>query len=257
MRWMTAVLLAGLALAREADAQPRGDLRGARAFAVSRPECRRGADVLEDSVHRAAAADDEHFPTYLCFHAGGAPHGVTGHGEGWRFADGAPPRPFRVRMLDDFDLESMRYAAADGRLYLLYQVTSGGDGMGYLDAFDGRTLQPLWSEPAAVSINLGSVLLAGSAGYATGLNVIGKLDLGTGAWLWKHRFCPEALEAGHLISFELPRREAGRVVFREARMDDRAARVLVLDDATGAILAPAELRGPPPPAVHSPCAGDG
>ena len=194
-------------------------------------------DTAPQTISLFAHSDNAFTPTVFCFQEGGAEY-VIG-------ADGTARRgelAWRIPIDSTFSIEGLYYARRGAQLFLMYQVTDGDVGTGYLFAVDVGSLQGMWKTPVLISLNLSPPLLSDSVAYLAGLNVVEKVRLRTGALVWRHVFYNEDLARSgrsHFYSFRQPWVEDGLVHFPEkgvtspTRLD-----TLRVVDSTGRIVSP-------------------
>jgi len=156
-----------------------------------------------------------------------------------------------LRFEKNFDMNFLMYRTAGNRLYFMYETTDSEYGGGYLDAFERRTLSPLWLTPARIAPNLGYPLFVDSAAYVTGMGIIGKVRLSDGKFFWKHIFGGEGLEKipptqQYLTQFDVPVRANGTVQFPQDTTITPGGVTFVIDDASGIIVSPSVLKGQKP-----------
>jgi hypothetical protein len=106
--------------------------------------------------------------------------------------------------------------------------------------------KPKWVQVLAG--NVGEPYAVGGSLYVSGLGFVGKLDMQTGAYLWKHAELYRS--PGMFNSFEAPRFEGHQVVFKARHANFGKPppaswpEAIVIDDNSGAILA-GRVAGPP------------
>jgi hypothetical protein len=189
-------------------------------------------------------------PQFFCFTLGGALYTISANGVGTRINALNGREPFALRIDKGFDVDLLNYRPIGNRLYFMYQTTDGEYGGGYLDAFTMSTLRPSWLTPAGISTNLGSPLILDSAAYVTGLDIVGKVRLNDGKFVWKHIFgdifekLPDA--SRHLTAFETPVLANGKARFPQSSRISPRGDTLVIDDASGVILSPEAIKGQKP-----------
>lgn len=96
--------------------------------------------------------------------------------------------------------------------------------------------------------NVGEPYAVGGSLYVSGLGFVGKVDVRTGSYVWKHAELYRA--PGMFNSFEAPRMEGHRVVFKARHANfgkpppESWPDAIAIDDTSGAILA-GGVTGPP------------
>lgn len=124
-------------------------------------------------------------------------------------------------------------------VYEVRLVDDKGDFVRGVVARLDQTGKPMWVQVLAG--NVGEPYSAGGSLYVSGLGFVGKLDMQTGAYLWKHAELYRS--AGMYNSFEAPRIEGHQVVFKARHANygkpppTSWPEAIVVDDLSGAILA--------------------
>jgi hypothetical protein len=219
------------------------------AFATREPACAKAAPDSESAYFHGARPSREFFPDSFCFSLGGSVYAVTSSGDGFRLTGPEKPVQFKVSVENGFDMTFLAYRVIRNRLYFLYEMTDSEHGGGALEALDKNTLVPVWTKPPRVSFNTGNPLITDDAAYVTGINEAGKVRLSDGKFIWKHVFIGnfEPLPPGVLYNaFDTPVLDEGEVRFVPDSATSRSAPVLLVDDKTGAIIAPDALKGQKP-----------
>jgi hypothetical protein len=237
------LLLLGAALPAMAQLDPERRLANARAFARNAAECQQpqaNADTTTLSLVAGASESLDLTPAYFCLRLRSGLLAVTTEGPGVRLSDS---RRFAIPVSKDESIESIVYGVRRGRLYLVYQVTVGTSGNGFLAAFDTATLRPIWPKPVRLSINAGPVLFHDRHIYVSGFDMVGMLDERSGSVRWSHvLFAADNVPQwprGNFNSFRKPLVRADVVIFPEA---SPGIDTIVVRVGDGAILAPTFLR---------------
>jgi len=149
------------------------------------------------------------------FSSGGFQYRIAGNGRGHRRLNNEKDLAFSLRLaLHDYLTHKLYYAEYKGDLLLIGEVSDSDYGMGFIARLDGATLRMKWKR-VINGFNVGQGLLDGAYAYVTGIGFVGKVNLKSGAYAWRH----EDLY-GHKNSafnaFELPEVEGDVVIFREA-----------------------------------------
>ena len=140
-------------------------------------------------------------------------------------------RNFFLKMDGAARLQRLYSSEAGNDLLLAYEVTNGKSGWGYMARFDPSTPAFRWFAPIA-STNIGPGLIEGNYVYVTGQDLLAKLDLQTGKYVWQQTDLGK--EYGSVFAqFALPEINGATIVFPEA---GARARTLEVDKATGRIL---------------------
>lgn len=220
------------------------------AFARGEANCAKAAPDSESAYFHGARPSREFFPDFFCFSLAGSVYALSSGGVGARMSPGQEPYPFMLSVDNGFDMSFVGYRVIGNRIYFLYEITDSEDGAGRLEAVDKTTLRDSWSKPAGVSFNISDPLMTDSAAYMTGINMVGKLRLSDGGFIWKHVFLDggEKLPLPGMIynSFDSTLLEKAVVRFVPNAATSQGADALVVDDKTGAIVSPAALKGQKP-----------
>jgi len=147
------------------------------------------------------------------FSAGGFQYNVAENGIGHRSANNQ--RTFNLRLArHDYLMRELYFAEYEGDLLLIAEVSNGEYGMGFIARLDGTTLRMKWKR-VIPGFNVGRGLLDGAYVYVTGIGFVGKVNLQSGAYAWRHEnLYRRTISAFN--AFELPEVEGDVVIFREA-----------------------------------------
>lgn len=177
-----------------------------------------------------------HDPEAFEFEVGGFSYQIRRNGNGWR-KRGGKTRRFNLR-LDDGALERVYFHDYGGRLLLVCEVGFGGYGGGFVTLLEQPSMRALWKQTLP-AFNVGEPLREGRALYVTAIGFVGRLDLGTGEFGWKHEDLYDQREGvpKHYESFDAPRLEGDAVLFRERSVYNRhRIKTLVVDKKTGRVM---------------------
>ena len=115
---------------------------------------------------------------------------------------------------NDYLTRELYYLQHKGDLLIICEVSDEESGMGIIARLDGATLRMKWKR-IIPGFNVGQGLLDGAFAYVTGIGFVGKVNLKTGAYEWRHTdLYGQANSAFN--AFALPKVERNVVVFREA-----------------------------------------
>jgi hypothetical protein len=127
------------------------------------------------------------------------------------------------------------FAAHKNDLILLYEISAGGEGAGYIARFDGKTLKLKWKANVS-GFNVGKGLSENNFAYLTAIGFVGKINLLTGKYVWKHdNLYGWNRNSGAFNSFELPELEGSNVIFTEKNVNDQT-NIIVVNKTTGKIV---------------------
>jgi hypothetical protein len=127
-------------------------------------------------------------------------------------------------------LERLYIAEYQGDLLLAYEMTDGNSGWAYVARLNQKARKFKWITPVART-NLGPGVIENGSVYLTAQNVLAKLDLQTGSFVWQ----TEVESAQTFVEFLLPEIHAEHATFRE---NGQLGRVIELDKQTGDIRKP-------------------
>ena len=185
-----------------------------------------------------AKGDREIEPTKYEFTLKGSRFELTNRGSGVRYTDGVKV-PFELPLEKGSLLETVRYFAVENDLVVLFSEFDGEGSKSAIVRFDNRTMAPRWAT-AVYGFNVGDALVTGKYAYLTTFGFVGKLDLESGKFVWRHEGLykrnPYAFN-----SFDRPFIVNATVNFPE-RLDIIHKRrkltgfTIVIDDVTGKIL---------------------
>ena len=147
------------------------------------------------------------------FSSGGFQYKIAENGKGRRSGNDKQ-LAFSLRVApNDYLTHQLYYADYEGDLLLIGEVSDSDYGMGFIARLDGATLRLKWKR-VINAFNVGQGLLDGAYAYVTGIGFVGKVNLKSGAYAWRHDDLYR--RDGAFNSFELPDVEGNVVVFREA-----------------------------------------
>ena len=102
------------------------------------------------------------------------------------FMAGHRTRHFSMKLsAGDLLSGSLYYAKVGKDLILLCEAQAGDAGYGFITRLDGRELRVRWKSRID-GFNVGPGLIEDMSAYVTAIGFIGKVDLSTGAFQWKH-----------------------------------------------------------------------
>jgi len=208
-----AVLLALTASAQEPANQPKA-------------ETEQGVFVQAQHVGEGATR------SFFMFNAGGHDYTLRGDGRGESSRGRARPRPLYFNLkVDRGHLEQVYFLEYEGDLLLIYEVTDGARGWGYAARLSQATAQTKWL--AGISgYNFGPALVESGYAYLTAAGLLAKLDLGSGAYVWRQQLRPDK-DSPPAQVFQAPRVEGDQVFFTE---DIAPHRTFVVDKLSGKIV---------------------
>jgi hypothetical protein len=129
---------------------------------------------------------------------------------------------------------SVRALELDADLLVLFELSDSEGGWGKLVRLSGTTLKVKWSADIN-SFNVGGVV-EGQSAYVTGMGFVGKVNLATGKYLWKHDgFYRKYRKSGAFNIIETPEIKGSTVVFTE-KQEGKSPNVMSVNKMTGKII---------------------
>lgn len=177
------------------------------------------------------------------FSVSGYKYTILSNGRGRREGGQGPVRRFNLRLLKNDYLEQVLYHAEyRGDLLLICEISDGESGAGFITRLNGQTLAMKWKR-SIPAFNVGQGLMESNHAYVTGIGFVGKVNLESGAYAWKH---DNLYRSGYVRdrvygdsdfnSFELPKIEADTVLFKEVETNDRPPKTLTVHKRTGRVI---------------------
>jgi len=156
------------------------------------------------------------------FSSAGHKYIISNNGRGRREVEQQAARQFNLRLhKDDYLTRALYHAEYDGDLLLICEYSDSEYGAGFITRLDGRTLRMNWKR-SIPAFNVGQGLIEGKFAYVTALGFVGKVDLQTGRYAWKHanlyrtsRQKGSPYSDADFNSFELPEVKGDIVSFKE------------------------------------------
>jgi hypothetical protein len=155
-------------------------------------------------------------PSHFEFSTASYSYSISNSGRGVRKGSReAIARPFNLRLDRGDRLTRVIYHTEyQGDLLLICEATDDLYGVGYILRLDGRTLRIKWKRTIP-AFNVGQGLIDDKYAYVTGVGFIGKVNLNSGVYVWRHRDLYRRSKLA-FTSFELPELQGSLVVFRES-----------------------------------------
>jgi hypothetical protein len=139
-------------------------------------------------------------------------------------------RNFDLKMGLAGRLDRVYFLEYEGDLLLLYVTTNGRDTRAFLERMDQKSLKLKWIT-AVDGFNLGPGLAEGTDAYLVSSNMLARVDLQTGSYLWQTPTEEQEVPANE--QFLPPRISNEHVLFQ---VDAENGRTVEVDKATGKIL---------------------
>jgi hypothetical protein len=164
---------------------------------------------------------------------------ISSDGRGRRIEGKALIRPFNLQIDRGFSLGRIIYFTEyKNDILLLCEGPDGYAGRGFIARLDGLTLKIKW-KARIPGFHVGQGVIEGNCAYLTAVGYIEKIDLETGACVWKHdSLCHSCTHYFQHLStaFELPRIEEDTVVFPAREQYSGIAKTITVDKMSGKIL---------------------
>jgi outer membrane protein assembly factor BamB len=146
---------------------------------------------------------------------------------------GGKPRPtnFSLRVGRNGLIVRLYFLEYEGDLLSIYEGSDKRYGWGYVVRLNQKTLKSKWAAPVS-DFNLGPGLVEDNYLYFSAANLLAKIDLRSGAYVWQQ----EDVQRKHALSFDgfrLPSITGERVSFQE---DGEKGKTVEIDKVTGRIL---------------------
>lgn len=168
------------------------------------------------------------------FPAAGYKYHLSLNGMGSRAQGSVPAQYFNLHLSQGDFIRALYHAEYEGDALLLLEVSNGAYGAGFLVRVGGQVPDIKWKQ-ALPGINVGKGLIEGDFVYVTAKRFVGKVNLRSGSYAWRHG---ELEHEGAFDAFGDPSLDAGTVRFPSRRPAGGAPAVTV-EKQTGRILSPA------------------
>ena len=179
------------------------------------------------------------------FSTSGYKYLISGFGRGRREGKQEPVRRFNLRLYkNDLLTNAVHHAEYEGDVLLICEYSNVESGAGFITRLDGQTLRTKWKR-SIPAFNIGPGLIEDRFAYVTGIGFVGKVNLETGAYAWKHanlyrapREKGSAYSDADFNSFQLPNVEGNFVFFKEVetKANVLSVKTLKIDKRTGKIV---------------------
>ncbi len=143
-------------------------------------------------------------------------------------------RVFNLKLGMNGRLSQLYFLEHENDLLLLYEIAGQGSGWGYLLRMDQTKRKPRWLTPVQ-STNLGPCLVDAGAAYFSAANLLAKIELQSGKYLWQNAEIDERYPP-MFEQFLLPIIKGDLVIFREEQEQGRAIQVNKTDGTVAAVV---------------------
>lgn len=169
---------------------------------------------------------------FFMFGTSGPGYTIRADGFGERSGIGkGRPANFSLRVGRNGHIVRLYFFEHEGDLLLIYEAGDKQLGWGYVVRLDQKTLKTKWAVPVS-DFNLAPGFVEDSSVYFSAANLLARIDLRTGAYVWHH----EDVQKKYALSFDgfqLPSIMGDRVLFRE---DGDKGKTVEIDKVTGKVL---------------------
>jgi hypothetical protein len=153
-------------------------------------------------------------------------------GRGESYSNKILRRNFELRVGPGAKLERLYFAEYQSDLLLLYEVTDGRSGWGYLLCLDQVKRQTKWLLPIE-GVNIGPAVIEGNNVYLSAADFVARVDLRSGKYAWRDKELEKSY-APTFGEFLQPIVTTDRVLFKE---DKEEGRVVEVDKGSGQVMA--------------------
>jgi hypothetical protein len=169
-------------------------------------------------MQKAIPMDEPDAPAHS-FVLGADSYVVQSVGRGQRRSSNAVPISFKLPTPSNDWIEHLWYSKHNDGLLLMYQHGDGETGTASFTRLDERSLKAVWTA-SVPGFNVGPALIEGAHVHLTAIGFIGRLNLQTGKYAWKHANLYEPLDkpkkqGNYFNAFLLPIVRHDEVVFVE------------------------------------------
>jgi hypothetical protein len=174
---------------------------------------------------------DDAWRSFFMFVASGHDYTIRGDGFGQSTPGRARPTSFHLTLGRQGRLERLYFLEHESDLILVYEATDQKYGWGYVERFDPGTMKRKWIAPVS-AFNIGPGVVEGNYVYLAAANMVAKMDLATGKFVWQH----DEFQTQYSLmveSFQTPTITANRVAFYE---NGHRGRTIEIEKTTGKIL---------------------
>jgi hypothetical protein len=170
--------------------------------------------------------------TFFMFATNGPGYTIRADGFSEQSATGkGRPTNFSLRLGRNGHIVRFYFLEDKGDLLLIYEGSDEQYGWGYVVRLNQKTLKPIWAAPVS-DFNLGPGLVEDKYLYFSAANLLAKIDLHSGAYIWQQ----EDVQRKYALSFDgfrLPSITGGQVLFHE---DGANGKTIEVDKVAGKIL---------------------
>jgi len=157
--------------------------------------------------------------------------GANGNG---RREGGGLTRRFNLRLDSGEAITHVYFSKYAGDILLVCEVAYGDGERAFVARLEQPSMRARWKQ--RVPGKGVAAAREADALYLAAMGFVGRLDLRSGAYLWKHDDISKTNGPPAFESFELPELRGDTVSFKEAGVTGRAAKTIVVNKKTGKII---------------------
>lgn len=143
--------------------------------------------------------------------------------------------PIKILLEKRDQITAIQYGVDDKFLYLLFEVYDGEGAGSKISKLYRDTLEILWTNAlhGFNCFNSGESLGTRKFVYVTSTGFIGKIDLETGKFIWKHG---NEIDIALFNSFKKPEKVGNKIIFTKDTNTKGTPYQIIVDDSSGEIL---------------------
>lgn len=172
-------------------------------------------------------------PRAFEFGLSGFSYHVAPNGNGRR-EGGRVVQRFNLRLELGEEITRVYFSKYEADLLLVCEVAYGDGGRAFVARLEQPSMRARWKQRVP-GYNVAAAR-EGDALYLAAAGFVGRLNLASGAYLWKHADISKADGPPAFEGFELPEVRGDTVSFREAAVAGRAAKTILVNKKTGKII---------------------
>jgi hypothetical protein len=173
-------------------------------------------------------------PEAFEFELNGFSYHISSNGNGRRMKDDKKRR-FNL-WLDGRDfITSIYFSEYEGDLLLICEVSDVESGAGFVTRLGQPSMRARWKQHVP-GFNVGEPLREGRNLYVTGIGFVGKLDLETGEYVWKHENLYGRGRKDAFNSFAVPELKGEEVLFKEPSVYNGGGLTIFVNRKSGKLI---------------------
>jgi hypothetical protein len=168
------------------------------------------------------------------FYSSGNKYKIKADGSGIRESGNLKTTKFNLKIATGDFIESLSFLDFEDNLLMIASITDNEGSGGSVYSLRKTNSQVKWATNIP-GFNIGDVTIEDNYAYITAIGFVSKLDLRSGKYIWKH---PNLYQKNHAFaSFDRPEIQGKTVIFRGISTDGAAPKNIVIDKASGKIIA--------------------